>query len=89
MAAAIPVSKEVAGTDEIEFRVIPQGTALQIDHFGEYDGTGPAHYAIEDYANENGLKLSNLAIEAYVTDPAEELDTSKWLTQVIYPISRD
>lgn len=89
MAAAIPIDKEVAGTNEIEFRVIAEGKALQVDHFGPYDGTGPAHYAIEDYANENGIKLANIAIEAYVTDPVDQPDTSKWLTQIIYPISAE
>lgn len=85
MAAAIPVDKEVAGTDEIEYRVIPAGKALRVEHYGNYDETGSAHYAIEDYANEKGYSLS-IAIETYVTDPEEEPDTSKWLTQITYPI---
>ncbi len=85
MAAAIPVDKEVAGTDEIEYRVIPAGKALRVEHYGNYDETGPAHYAMEEYANEKGYSLS-IAIETYVTDPEEEPDTSKWLTQITYPI---
>jgi effector-binding domain-containing protein len=85
MAAAIPVDKEVAGNDEIEYRVIPAGNALRVDHYGNYDEVGPAHYAMEEYANEKGYSLS-FAIETYVTDPEEEPDTSKWLTQITYPI---
>lgn len=87
MAAAIPVDREVAGNDEIEFRNIAEGTALQVDHYGAYDAVGPAHYAIEDYANINGLQLQGFAIEKYVTDPGEEPDTAKWLTQIIYPLA--
>jgi effector-binding domain-containing protein len=86
MAAAIPVDKEIEGTDEIEYRVISGGSALRVDHYGNYDEVGPAHYAIEDYAKANEINLEGFAIEAYVTDPEEEADTGKWLTQITYPI---
>lgn len=89
MAAAIPVNKDVAGSAEIEFRVIPAGKALQIDYYGAYDEVGPAHYAIEDYSNANSVNLAGFAIESYLTDPSEEPDTSKWLTQIIYPIAAE
>lgn len=88
MAAAIPVDKEVAGNDEIEYRVIPAGTALRVDHYGKYDETGPAHYAMEEHAKEKGYTLP-VAIETYVTDPESEPDTSKWLTQITYPIASE
>jgi effector-binding domain-containing protein len=89
MAAAIPVSMEVEGNDEIEGRLIGGGQALQIDYYGPYDGVGPAHYALEDYSNENGVNLEGFAMEVYVTDPMEEADTSKWLTRIIYPIAAE
>ena len=85
MAAAIPVDKEVAGNDEIEYRVVPAGSALRVEHYGNYDKVGPAHYAIEEYAAEKGMSIS-MAIETYVTDPESEPDTSKWLTHITYPI---
>lgn len=88
MAAAIPVASEVAGTDEIEFRQYPAGKALLIEHYGNYDEVGPAHYAIEDYSNANGVNLVGYAIEEYVTDPEAEPDTSKWLTRIVYPIAQ-
>ena len=89
MAAAIPISGEIEGTDKIEFRTISAGKTLKVDHYGEYDATGPAHYAIEDHAAANGLNLTSIAIESYVTDPMDEPDTNKWLTQIIYPLSAD
>lgn len=89
MAAAIPVNMEVEGNDEIEGRLIGGGQALQIDYYGPYDGVGPAHYALEDYSNENGVNLEGFAMEVYVTDPMEEADTSKWLTKIIYPIAAE
>ena len=89
MAAAIPVDAEVEGNEEIEYRVIPGGKALRVDHYGNYDEVGPAHYAIEDYAKENDISLEGYAIETYVTDPEEEADTSKWLTLITYPIATE
>lgn len=86
MSAAIPVASEIEGTDEIEFRAMEASKALRIAHYGAYDAVGPAHYAMEAYANENGLTI-DMAIEEYVTDPEEEADTSKWLTNIIYPIA--
>ncbi|MFM1876104.1 MAG: hypothetical protein RL266_1841 [Bacteroidota bacterium] len=89
MAAAIPVAAEVAGTDIIEFRQYPAGKALLIEHYGNYDEVGPAHYAIEAYSNSNGVNLVGYAIEQYVTDPESEPDTSKWLTRIVYPIAAE
>jgi effector-binding domain-containing protein len=86
MAAAILIDKEVEGNEEIEYRVVKAGAALNVDYYGSYDAVGPTHYAIEDYANANGISLEGFAIETYVTDPEEEPDTSKWLTKITYPI---
>lgn len=88
MSAAIPVASEIEGTDEIEFRTIEACQALRIAHYGAYDAVGPAHYAMEAYAAENGLTI-DMAIEEYVTDPEAEPDTSKWLTNIIYPITAE
>ncbi len=89
MAAAIPVGKEVSGSEEIEYRPLGGGQALQIEYYGPYDGVGPAHYAIEDYSNENEVDLEGYAMEVYVTGHEEEPDTSKWYTKIIYPIATE
>lgn len=87
MSAAIPVASDVEGTDEIEFRAVEACKALQIDYYGAYDLTGDAHYTIDDFMEENGLQMAGSVREVYVTDPMSEPDTSKWLTQIIYPVS--
>ncbi|MCF8465274.1 MAG: GyrI-like domain-containing protein [Flavobacteriales bacterium] len=86
MSAAIPVGSDVAGTNDIEFRIVEAGKALQIDFYGAYDQTEAAHYAMEDYMTAKGLDIAGAVREVYVTDPMSEPDTSKWLTQIIYPI---
>ena len=42
--------------------------------------------AIEGYCKQHGLEAGVPAIEEYVTDPASEPDTSKWLTRIYYPL---
>jgi effector-binding domain-containing protein len=87
MSAAIPVASDVVGTKEIEFRIVEAGKALQIDFYGAYDQTEAAHYAIDDYMAAKGLEIAGAVREVYVTDPMSEPDTSKWLTQIIYPVA--
>lgn len=85
MAVAIPVESAVpikgASVEEI-----PAGKAVVIDYYGSYEGTGEAHYAIDDYLKDYGLNAGSPVIEEYITDPQAEPDTSKWLTKIIYPV---
>jgi effector-binding domain-containing protein len=41
---------------------------------------------MHEYMQENNLVSDGPVIEVYVTDPVSEPDTSKWLTQIIYPV---
>lgn len=85
MASAGPVKEktEIEGFTAIE---IPAKKALLVDYYGNYDGTGAAHEALDAYIKAKGVKVSTPAIEEYVTDPGQEPDTSKWLTRVYYPL---
>ncbi len=86
MSAAIPIADDAEGTDEIEFRAVEGGRALQIDYFGPYNASEGAHLAMDRHMAANGLELSGAVREVYVTDPREEADTAKWHTQIIYPV---
>lgn len=86
MSAAIPIDKEIEGNKDIEFRVVAGGKALHINYYGAYDKTEAAHYEMDDYMDEHDLQISGAVREIYVTDPTTEADTSKWLTEIIYPV---
>lgn len=86
MSAAIPIGADAAGTDEIEFRLIEATTGLQIDYYGAYDKSEAAHIDMDRHMDANGLELNGAVREVYITDPTTEPDTSKWLTQIIYPV---
>ncbi|KAA3636595.1 MAG: hypothetical protein DWQ02_07975 [Bacteroidetes bacterium] len=76
--------KEKATIDGFETIELPASKALVLNYYGPYDGLGSAHEALDAYAKEKGLTSLPPAIEEYVTDPGQEPDTSKWLTQVVY-----
>lgn len=82
---AIPVNTELPGEDDIKKRILSASQGLEIDYRGPYSLTGQAHVQIEEYAKNNDVELGSFGIEFYVSDPAVEPDTSKWLTKVYYP----
>lgn len=63
-----------------------EGAVVKGSFYGPYEGTGAVHYAIDDYAKANALQISGSPWEVYVTDPGEEPDTTKWLTEIYYPV---
>ncbi len=69
-----------------EIVTIPAGKALMIGYTGKLEGTGQAHEAMEDMMKAKGLHLRSAPMEEYVTDPAKEPDTSKWVTNIYYPV---
>jgi len=83
MAAGIPVvgASQVGDFKSVE---LPESKALQLDYYGSYEGSGDAHWAIDDCINAYGFEISEPVLEEYITDPMEEPDTSKWLTRITY-----
>ncbi len=84
-AAPIKEKKAVPGLINID---IPAGKELSADFYGAYEKTGDAHYAIDDYMKEKGYKTVYPVIEAFMNDPMTVKDTTKWWTQVIYPVTK-
>jgi len=84
VALASTSSKE--GNDAVLKDTFEGGKAIKAIYQGDYEGSGLAHNAIEEYLNSNGLEMNGAAIELYVTGPADEPNASKWITEIIYPI---
>lgn len=85
MAAVIPVKgANGTATGSVVPMEIPKRKCVYIDYYGDYEGTGAAHFAIDEYFKDKGLEPAKLVMEEYVTDPASQPDTSKWLTKVYY-----
>jgi effector-binding domain-containing protein len=85
VAAAFPVKAENTMTKPEGYQFISiSGKAYKISYFGNYAQIGNAHNAMHDYFEKNALPIANKVLEEYLTDPAQEPDTSKWLTNIYY-----
>ena len=85
LMAAIPVKEgQLDGFASFGFN---PGSAVVVDYYGSYEDGEKPHKAIEDFLKDHPGLSTSIAIEEYVTDPAKESDSSKWLTRVMYPIS--
>jgi effector-binding domain-containing protein len=85
MAAATMV-KGGGPVPELASFEIPAGKEACVDYYGAYDKVGAAHYSIDEFMKEKGVKAGIPVIESYLNDPMVEKDTAKWLTRVIYPL---
>ena len=87
MAAAVPVkgnsSTKVKGYDTY---VVPAGKNLHIAYMGGYGGLAGAHMEMDAYMKEKNLLQGIPVIEEYVTDPGKEPDSTKWMTNIYYPV---
>ena len=88
LAVAFPVEEDKKATPLSPYNWfnIPASKALTIDFYGPYDSIGNAHKAMDLYMIEKKWRLVPPSIESYITDPAQEPDTLKWLTKVIYRV---
>jgi len=89
LSVAIPLTGDKAPKG-YEVYEVAGGEYLVIDYYGDYSGIGAAHDFMYAYIQENGYQTSEdgVVIEEYVTDPGTEPDMSKWLTKVVYPVSK-
>lgn len=88
ISAGIPVLEQVAGKGNIQYFEIPSGKAVFAEHVGGYN-TEATHYAIDEYLKDFNLKTKDYIWEAYITDPATEPDSTRWVTYIYYPLAAD
>lgn len=87
MECAIPVTVKVAKTTgRIQFREFQPTKVAKTVHLGSYESTAKTHESMGVYLSTNKLENFGFPWEVYVTDPTTEPDTSKWITEIYYPI---
>jgi len=84
----IEVSTPGRSSGEIIAKTIEPLNALRIDHYGSYDNIPDVYLFIKELTARKLLTVGSDPWESYVTDPGTEPDTSKWLTQIYFPISK-
>ncbi|NEN25503.1 hypothetical protein G3O08_18585 [Cryomorpha ignava] len=85
---AVACKSTKPGKDKIKKGDTYAGEVLKCQFMGPYENTGEAHEFINKYASDNNLEITGSPWEVYVTDPANEPDQNKWITEVYYPIKK-
>lgn len=83
---AIPVDSTAKSNGKISYSEIPSTNAIVIKYYGDYGKTATVYKAANKYIESKRKKLSGPPREIYITDPGIEKDTSKWLTEIVFPI---
>ena len=87
LATAVPVP---AGTkisnNLIRIEDINASKAISVTYKGSYDKAAAAHGSLDKYQGDNNLEHKVPVIEEYIYGPANEKDTSRWVTRIVYLI---
>jgi effector-binding domain-containing protein len=86
MVCAVPVSPDAKLPSKYPIQQTPGGKVVKAIHKGSYDNLETAHKEIATYIDFKKLEIAGAPWEVYVTDPMAEADTSKWVTEVYYPV---
>lgn len=79
----------VSGKDpikDLDMVNVPRSISCTILHKGGYGSLGKAHEVLNQYIMEKGRRL-NFMLEEYIVGPANESDTNKWVTNVVYIVN--
>jgi effector-binding domain-containing protein len=84
--AGLPVAESVEGEGRIRASELPGGPAAVVTHIGPYETIGPVHEALDAFVHGRGSDHAGPSREVYWSGPADEPDSSRWRTDVIYPL---
>jgi effector-binding domain-containing protein len=97
VAAGCPVAEPVTGDGRVVAGVLPAGRYATLRHVGHPSTLVAATGGLLDWAAAKGLKWDMVAsaagerwgarLEIYLTDPATELDMTKWVTELAFRLA--
>lgn len=85
---AIPVPEGAKLPAKYVIQKTSGGQAVKGINYGSYENLESTHGQIEKYIDFKGLQIIGAPWEIYVTDPEMEKDTTKWITEVYYPVKK-
>jgi len=87
MICGIPV-KEGTKINNPKFKLekTTEGKAVKAVHMGSYNTMAGTHDQISKYMTYKHLQFAGSPWEVYITKPETEKDTSKWVTEIYYPV---
>tara|TARA_R110002049_G_scaffold120471_14_gene274935 strand:- start:3488 stop:4507 length:1020 start_codon:yes stop_codon:yes gene_type:complete len=87
LEAAVPVEGNLTEEGRIMLKEKPAEKVIKGTFFGDYMQTEEAHIIIGNYMEQAKIAMKGSPFEVYITDPETEVDTTKWKTEVYYPIN--
>lgn len=84
--AGFPILEPLRGAGQIQVRELPGGPAVAIVHGGDYHGLGNAFRVLQAWIETFGRQAAGPPRVIYLTDPAAELDTGSWRTEIVWPL---
>lgn len=86
LEAGIPAAGAPAGTGKIISTKTYSGKAAKAVHTGPYENLKAAWGEFAKAVDSKDYKKAGPCFEVYVTDPQEEPDSSKWITELYTPV---
>ena len=69
------------------FYTIPKGRTIWLQHIGSYEASAAAWNALDLYMKNHQLEMRSSPYEEYLVSPEMESDTSRWITNIYFPVS--
>ncbi len=88
LECGVSVAPGAEGEGRIVARVIPATKALFAMHVGPYETMVDTYVQIDDWIKVNGYAYAGNVREIYKSDPLQEKDSSKWVTEIIRPVRK-
>jgi effector-binding domain-containing protein len=86
LEAGVQLSRAVPGGHGIIATELPGGEVATTIHMGPYGRLWAAYEALTYWMENAGRKAAGEPWEYYLTDPRDEPDSSKWRTEVVWPL---
>lgn len=90
LEAGVIITDAFRPSNDVKPGELPAGPAAIAVHTGSYESLHLTHEAMERWLEANpGQRPNGGPWELYVTDPSDEPDPNRWMTEVIYPLKRN
>lgn len=86
--AALPIDIKLPFMEGWSYTEVSKGECLRMKNYGNYTTLRSAHVKMNYLMDNSPYTLEVPIIEEYVTSPSQEPDTSKWLTNIYYPLEK-
>jgi len=86
LEAGVQLPYAVAGRDDIVASELPGGEVVTTIHVGPYSRLWAAYEALTYWMENSGRKPDGEPWEFYVTDPRDHPDSSRWRTEIVWPL---